>query len=362
MDKQVKVVIGANYGDECKGLVSYCLAKEANAQGRKILTVLFNGGAQRAHTADGKIFHCTGTGAAVGSDTYYDQKFMVDPVALWLDKAKVYINPYCRVVLPCDITNNQQRELRLRNSSSGHGTCGMGIFEACKRSKIEKYCVYAKELFMGWRQLYDKLIEIEKEYGYPRDLVYNNDNFMRAVKYVTDKCSICDLDELKYKYDTIIFEGGQGLMLDQDNTGDFPYLTPSSTGVQNITQRLLDLEVNPELYYVSRSYLTRHGKGPLPRECEKSDINPEIVDETNKPNPWQEEIRYGFLDNEAMLKRVWKNACPIGGAKINLVYTHLNYTNDKLAVGRNSFETIKKPSFVNHVYGSDSKDAMGVIL
>lgn len=369
MDKQVKVVLGANYGDECKGLVSFCLAKEANAQGRKVLTVLFNGGAQRAHTADGKIFHCTGTGLSVGSDTYYHPRYLVDPIALWLEQAYVNIDPDCRVVLPCDVVNNQAKELAAQKNNRHDGSCGMGIFECVKRSTIRRYCVKAYQIFVSWTPMYDQLIDIEKKFGYPRDSLYNNENFMRACEWVRKNCRVMTFEEVIRggEYDTVIFEGGQGLMLDQGNRDDFPHLTPSNTGLHNIASNISQMSVTPEVYYVSRSYLTRHGKGPLPKECKREDICANIVDETNKPNPWQGEIRYGYLDTGELYKRIKKSVDEYRlayGDKIdvNLVYSHLNYTDGKLAVGRNTRGKIFKPSFVKHVYGSNRKDDMGVIL
>ena len=47
---EVKVIIGANFGDEGKGLMSDYFAAEAAAQGRRALVVCSNGGAQRGHT------------------------------------------------------------------------------------------------------------------------------------------------------------------------------------------------------------------------------------------------------------------------------------------------------------------------
>ena len=57
---EVKVVTGANYGDEGKGMVSYALANEAVQKNKKVLTVFYNGGIQRAHTANDQILHCIG--------------------------------------------------------------------------------------------------------------------------------------------------------------------------------------------------------------------------------------------------------------------------------------------------------------
>lgn len=82
-----------------------------------------------------------------------------------------------------------------------------------------------------------------------------------------------------------IYEGGQGLLLDQQNVGDFPHLTPSSVGSYNIHNQINQSGAgNVDVYYVSRSYMTRHGVGPMERECAKEDINTTIVDSTNMPN------------------------------------------------------------------------------
>ena len=50
---KIQAVIGANYGDEGKGLVSGCLAREAKEKHEKTLTVFYNGTMQRAHTFEG---------------------------------------------------------------------------------------------------------------------------------------------------------------------------------------------------------------------------------------------------------------------------------------------------------------------
>ena len=375
MDKQVKVVIGANYGDEGKGLVSCCLAEEAVKEGRKVLTVLYNGGQQRAHTAHDEIFHCAGAGSYVGSDTFYRSTYLVDPIALWLERpTRVHIDPMCRVVIPSDVINNQDLEIRKRRDGSGDGTCGMGIFEACKRSKKRGFSLYALDLKLDAKDLYEKLIRIEKTYGFPRDILYNNGNFLEAVEWVIEHCDISnDWEDMLNvgNYDTIIYEGGQGLLLDQMNRDNFPHLTPSSVGLRYIGNEIRDLGVeDTQLYYVSRSYLTRHGSGPIENPCGKDDINPSIIDETNKPNPWQGELRFGFLNQGNLKSRIFmdvaENMNMPGKAipKINLVYTHLNYTDGKLAseFGQHNWEEITKPSWANHVFGSDKKDFMDILI
>lgn len=366
MDKEVKVVIGANYGDEGKGLVSYCLSRKARSEGRKVLNVFYNGGAQRAHTSNGVVRHCTGAGTSVGADTYYNKWFAVDPIAVWLEQAEVYIHPDCRIVLPCDVVNNRQKELT--RGANKHGSCGMGIFECVKRSAEKEFAITYRDALAD--NFYDELIRIEKHYGYPRDLVYNNDNFMRAWAWMNHNCRMV-LDErwLFNRYDTIIFEGGQGLLLDQiwySILSDI-HTTPSSPGVRNCVENIGKLGFVPELYYVSRGYLTRHGAGRMEDECSKPVINRLIEDETNQPNPWQDHLRFGGLSQETLHKRVFRDAneivsgSSVKNASVNLVFTQLNYTNGMIAAPGGKCEDILLPDFADHIYVSDQKDEMEML-
>lgn len=49
MNKQVKVVIGANFGDEGKGLMADYFCSKLSKNG-SVLNIRFNGGAQAGHT------------------------------------------------------------------------------------------------------------------------------------------------------------------------------------------------------------------------------------------------------------------------------------------------------------------------
>lgn len=141
------------------------------------------------------------------------------------------------------------------------------------------------------------------------------ENFNR---YIT----LVDWPQTAGKYDSILFENGQGLLLDWDNEEYSPHLTASHTGLKNAAELLRDLEpkctdakcknndkdlidrndtmdlkdistsYTLEIIYVSRSYVTRHGAGRLDFECPKETINPEMTDRTNIFNPWQNNLRY----------------------------------------------------------------------
>ena len=347
---EVKVVIGTNYGDESKGLVSGCLAREAiENQGKKVLTVLFNGTSQRAHTYMDKIYRLEGTGAAHGADTFYHRAFVVDPIILWLTKTTPIIDPRCRVIFPCDVLYGQAREKIVK-----HGSCGCGLFSAVKRNKEKSF--YVADMFV--ENFYKLVQQVDSYYDYEPNEIHNLPNFIRAIAWLKENCRVVLFNDVVEEYDTIIYEGGQGLLLDQTNTGDFPHLTPSSTGGYNIHKDIEDLGVRADLFYVSRSYMTRHGNGPMDKEVKKEWINPNIVDATNQPNEWQGTLRYGLLDVDKLYDRVIKDAKQYNCDKtINMVYTHLNYTNNKLASVYGKIN-IAGQDFINQMWGSDKKDYM----
>ena len=351
---EVKVVTGASYGDEGKGLVSGCLAREAAERGNKILTVFYNGTGQRAHSFENVTRHFMAAGEAYGSDTFYHRMFVVDPIMLWLSKSTPIIDPRCRVILPCDVLYGQEREKLVK-----HGSCGFGLFAAVKRSKEKP--IYIND-WNEWLKLdkYKLLQDADSYYSYKANEIHNLANFIRAMNWLYENCTIITFEDLMTlkKYDTIIYEGGQGLLLDQENKGDFPHLTPSSTGAFNIHKDIEQLNAQVDLFYVSRSYITRHGLGPMDMEVAKESINPFIYDEVNQPNDWQGSLRFGRIDVEKLHKRIKGDAARYNCNKtINMVYTHLNYTDGYIAALDGKID-IARSNFVTNIYGSDRKDFM----
>lgn len=59
-----------------------------------------------------------------------------------------------------------------------------------------------------------------------------------------------------------------------------------------------------EIYYVSRTYLTRHGAGHLPGE----DADISYDDDTNTPNPFQGRLRFAPLVESELRKRCREDA------------------------------------------------------
>lgn len=363
----VKIVIGSNYGDEGKGMATHYFSQQAFDKNKKCLNILFNGGCQRGHTVEMKngirhIFHHFGSGTLDAAHTYFDKDFMINPIFFNNEYAKLYnseritpicfISPDCRVSTPYDMLINQIVE-RIRKNNK-HGSCGFGIFETQQRYKNSKYNLTYSELInktdIELRQYFKDIALVYlpyrlKEYGIcdiPKDIqniinsecmIHNFINDLRSMSLVVQQI---DFPELIKYYDVVVFEGAQGLELDEDNIDGMPHLTASKTTAQIPLKRLqLIHNINVEVCYVTRSYFTRHGAGILPSECSKDLINPCIIDQTNVDNEFQDSIRYGLFVKEEFLNRICKdidNSCKLmNNILFSIFITHLNYTKNNLS-------------------------------
>lgn len=346
----VKFVIGANYGDEGKGLVSANLAANAQERGESCLTVLYNGGAQRGHTVEYEgfhhVFHHFAAGTAFDSDTFFHEDFLINPMTFVQEYDRIIANCYistgCRVVTPFDMMANQLIE---QGRDVRHGSCGMGIFETIKRyqNSVQTKYKYGFLNVAGDAELYDYISEVQIYYeskGIRFDNIPGLDikglkehwiKDFNTMRDVTRPMHDRDIVDFFNKYDTVIFEGGQGLALDMENIADFPHLTPSNTGCKKMIPFIIETlgeGVPVELYYVTRSYLTRHGNGPMP--VGRLDYRMIEQDMTNQPNPWQGTLRLaGFTSKSIadMLGRIYKDkreTFVMDNVICNLVVTHTN--------------------------------------
>ena len=349
----IKVVIGANFGDEGKGLMTDYFCHQSTLRGEKSIVVLHNGGAQRGHTVvtpDGNrhVFHHFGSGTLVGADTYLSEEFVLNPMIFrqeWEElesmKAipKVYVNHTCRVTTPFDMILNQIIEESRDNAR--HGSCGMGIHE----TMIRDVCNYPIEMWFDssdeakryyLKEIRNYLSERLLDFGINKipdnwKEIVNSDllieNFISELNFMGRNISI-RFDRFIEYYDCVVFENGQGLLLDQNNTAYYPHLTPSNTGIKNSLEIIAEMRCKPdiEVCYVTRTYLTRHGAGRLDGECDKQEINPDMQDLTNVPNPHQGTLRYAKLIEKSLEERILKDFEPARkyGAKLSLAITHEN--------------------------------------
>ena len=334
----IKVVVGSNFGDEGKGLMTDYFCHQAEQRNENCIVVLHNGGAQRGHTVTTPngikhIFHHFGSGTFCGSDTYCSKDFILNPIVFSqeFEKLKVlgympriYIHPLCIVSTPFDMILNQIIEEH--RSVYRHGSCGMGIYETLLRAKENKYSICFGELFFltdeqirnhlqlirdEWMKTRLKMEGIEFIFEEWTDIINSSsliDQYLIDLKFMRD-VSVKTDNSILSGYKNIVFENGQGLLLDQNNLEYFPHLTPSNTGCKNvldiISKSFPDKKsLMIEACYVTRTYLTRHGAGRLDNECKREDINNDMFDYTNLPNSYQGMLRYAFIDVDAIMRRV----------------------------------------------------------
>lgn len=332
--KDIKIVIGANFGDCGKGLMTDYFSQKPNS-----IVVCSNGGAQRGHTVTTldrirHVFHHFGSGTFNHASTYLSEDFIVNPIIFKQEYDElmklgyipnVYIDQDCMLTTPFDMMANQIiEENRGKNK---HGSCGLGIFETIKRYKagITDVDDHIREYYL--EQFERENIILTDEWS--RIFLDNGifEHFLDDWDFMNNHSLAISDNYFLNQFDNIVFEAAQGLLLDQNNTEYFPHLTPSNTGIKNPKKIIKNVcwndELNIETCYVSRTYLTRHGTGKFPSECDKNQINKYIFDKTNIPNPFQDTLRYGTLDLKELYNRCSNDAGDFGNKKA-LALMHCN--------------------------------------
>ena len=316
-----QVVIGIGFGDEGKGkTISYLCSLSPKPD----LCVRFSGGQQAGHrVVVGKIDHVFsnfGSGTLQGVPTYWSKYCTIDPIGILneLDVLKskgikpiLYLDSHCPVTTPFDKHVNKYNDCIHQ-----HGTCGVGVGQTWQREK-DRYSLMVYDLQHPWI-LKEKLklltdnyyTEIKNKESLTEYFLYDCSELLRSV-YI---CNYPDM--LKYK--RILFEGSQGLLLDQ-NFGFFPHVTRSNTGLKNVVE-MLNGEI-PKVWLVTRAYQTRHGNGPMSNESILFSINNHH--EHNRDNKFQGRFRISPLDLDLLKYAIGKDEYIIR-AKKNLVITCLD--------------------------------------
>lgn len=329
---KAKVVIGAGYGDEGKGVFTNYLSSLTH----KSMVVRFNGGAQAGHTVFNKnglshVFgHFTANSFLPESKGYLSKHFIINPIVYLKELSELDskgINPIiaahedCYLTTPYDMLINRWLE-RSRGENGRHGSCGLGIGETIHRCEVADKPLRFKDT-ESLVILRDKLIIIShffekrvRELGLEK--YYKEMGFFLHEKIIDQfiediiemkKTLIYGVNSFSDKYFSdydIIFEGAQGLMLDQ-NMGDFPHVTRSNTGLKNVIQICIENNINEiEVLYATRCYRTRHGAGSLKHELTEKPY-PNIIDKTNIPNEHQGSIRFAYLDIDELFSYIQRD-------------------------------------------------------
>jgi adenylosuccinate synthase len=316
---EIHAVIGAQFGDECKGSFTQylCDGKDNN------LIIRFNGGHQAGHTVLNKsnnkrhIFSSFGSGTLLGNTTYWSKYCTVYPIGIFneyrtlveehnIKKINILFDYLCPLTTPYDVISNV-----ISNDKSKHGSVGVGFGETIKRHE-NNYKLYYMDIFnssvlnaklSNIRKYYEDLgIEFKEDIDKKMKLWFDCIEYLIEEKIFT-KARINDSLNLNktYKniskiYSKIIFEGAQGILLDMDY-GFFPNVTRSNTTTKNIIQIMNDLSIDSRLrvHYITRCYQTRHGNGFMTNE----DIQPNLINtenEINSDTSYQGKFRKSILD------------------------------------------------------------------
>ena len=348
----LKAVIGAGAGDEGKGnMTSYF----CGAPGRT-LGVLTNGGPQRGHTAAcGKkrhVFSHFSSGTFKGAGTYFAPSFMLNPMQFSREYRELeamgaapvfHIDRDCRFTTPYDMLLNQKDH----QAQGTHHTCGMGIWETYKRYAGGEGISVGAYLAMTQIQRYRYLDRIRTvamarlaDMGRPeqmREALALAGDERLLVNYMEDLEDMAALSagglcgpEILLGYDNVVFENGQGLILDwSDDEEKAVYTTPSRTGlaaVSSLVEKVFDGQ-SVEVCYVTRSYQTRHGDGPMDGECPREELGPGVLELTNRANPFQGHFRFGRLEVEDLHERIRRDFGDRGSRNIykkSIAVTHLD--------------------------------------
>lgn len=318
------IVTGMGFGDEGKGTVVDFLVRESINRGSKPLVVRHNGGAQAAHNVvhpDGThhTFAQFGSGTLLGAPTFLSQFTVLNPVnmmneaealmSLGAATSLITVAKSALIITPFHIAAN-----RLRETARGalrHGSCGQGIGEtvegamkfpsaAVRAGDIQSHHVLLEKMSF-WRKV--KGLEMEELGINLTDTVFDP----KAYSIVTMTGMLQDAglnfmivedDWLEGEFDThdVIFEGAQGVLLDE-RLGFHPHTTWSKTTPHNA--RLLLGGREAFSIGVMRSYMTRHGAGPLVTDLGSlgESLYPE---EHNGVGEFQGSFRRGAADLVAM--------------------------------------------------------------
>lgn len=347
---EYKAIIGLGFGDEGKGLFTdYLSSREPDS-----IVIRFNGGQQAGHTVASGSFHHVfsnfGSGTFRGIPSYFSSHCTVYPVAIireldiLLSKGVnpvLYIDNLTPVTTPYDIAYNHKNSL--------HGTVGVG-FGATLQREENFYSLKFIDLFYPYI-LEKKLESIRSYYQDFRNLDLTD--FFHSVEKIKNSRNIINTDGIPSGFKSFIFEGAQGLLLDQ-NIGFFPFVTRSSTGTKNILNLIGEKEI--DLYLVTRAYQTRHGSGPLSNESIPNNIKISI-NETNIENQYQGKFRYGILDLSLLEYAITRDKYIKSSKNKNLVITCLDHIeseyrftyNNKILYSKNEMDFISKISEILNI-------------
>lgn len=321
----IRVVIGAQWGDEGKGKIVDLLSDKTDYVAR------FQGGANAGHTLkfDDKevVLHLVPSGIFNGdAKCVIGNGVVIDPIALVkeIDGVKkmgftldnrFFISQTAHVILPYHKILDQLKEKR--RAKDAIGTTGRGIGPAYI-SKVARVGIRMVDL-LDKEVLRKKIVQNLEDINYALENLYNEpvlnvDDLLAEVEDAIQILTpfVCNTSNILHEAieagESILLEGAQGCLLDVDH-GTYPYVTSSSpTSGGACTGTGVPPTAITHVMGITKAYCTRVGNGPFPTELlddtgeELRKKGHEFGATTGRPR------RCGWLDLVAL-----KYACRING-------------------------------------------------
>jgi len=338
------LIAGLSYGDEGKGTTIDWLCREEHAK----LVVRYNGGCQAGHNVvDDMNRHHTfsqfGSGTFAGASTLLSRHMLVNPVTL-VPEAKhleeigilkplslLHVERDALVTTPYHAAANRLREMD--RADGRHGSCGLGIGETVNDWLTQRdealHVRDTQDLALATsklRKLRDRMRESTKhiriatpEMQREADILWKEEIIYRILGYFEHFCDnvqIVGPEWLSKQNGTVLFEGAQGVLLDQD-FGFQPHTTWSDCTFGNAHRLLNGFNADVLKLGILRSYTTRHGAGPFVTEDKR--FQEWSRTDHNVWTDWQQNFRSGAFDVVAT-----KYALDVIGGVDGLVFTHLD--------------------------------------
>jgi adenylosuccinate synthase len=258
------------------------------------------------NVVDKNGFHCCfsqlGSGTLLNVPTYIDRDFLIDPIRF--KNEFIYLKDYSPQVLinkNCSITTSLHK---LANKATNfYGSCGLGVgmtrLTDLKNVKINIYDDnnIILEKLRTIRAILEDHIQKEININIYKETSYLLDN----IDFIKNNCQIVSDIHLTKK-DWIIFEGSQGLLLNEYDGWNPKESTWGNVSPRNAVEKLEYLDIPYVILGVMRTYLTRHG-GLL--QSEFKEIN-NITDKYNPYNDFQKDMKFYEHNELLLLKQIAK--------------------------------------------------------
>jgi adenylosuccinate synthase len=355
-------LLGLGFGDCGKGLFTDFLARTWQADA----VVRFNGGAQAGHNVvlpDGRHHTFSQFGAATfvpGVATVLACPVVVHPTALLVENAalckagvtdalgRLLIDGHCRITTPFLQSAGRLRELQ--RGALAHGTCGVGVGETIR------HALEHGDEVLHYGELNRPALALEKlqaqrqralaEFGAVQGACASSAAWQAELRLLQDEavparwlaqaqlllrqCPPASGEQIAAQLSrskVVLFEGAQGVLLDEWH-GFHPHTSWSTihpSAVRAVASGY-GLTGSIENLGVLRSYLTRHGAGPLPTHDAALDT---LAEPHNTGDGWQGSFRRGHAD--AVLLRY---ALSVTGPLDGILLSHLDvFESGRLAQG-----------------------------